>query len=145
MKIKEYKSRFTQSLSPIYESGEIESFFFLILEQEHQLKRVDLALNPNLEFTENELQKWDAYLQALQKQKPIQYLLGKTQFLGLEFFVNQHTLIPRPETEELVSWIINDNQHQQSLNILYIGTGSGCIAFSFDKNLKSETFAFDVS
>jgi release factor glutamine methyltransferase len=145
MKIKEYKSRFTQSLSPIYESGEIESFFFLILEQEHQLKRVDLALNPNLEFTENELQKWDAYLQALQKQKPIQYLLGKTQFFGLEFFVNEHTLIPRPETEELVSWIINDNQHQQSLNILDIGTGSGCIAISLDKNLKAETFAFDVS
>lgn len=145
MKIKEYKSRFTQSLSPIYESGEIESFFFLILEQEHQLKRVDLALNPNLEFTENELQKWDAYLQTLQKQKPIQYLLGKTQFFGLEFFVNEHTLIPRPETEELVSWIINDSQHKQNLSILDIGTGSGCIAISLDKNLKAETFAFDIS
>src|SRR5690606_15264134 len=143
--IKDYKIRFTESLSPIYDSDEIESFFFLILEQEHQLKRVDLALNPNLELTENELQKWDAYLQELQKQKPIQYLLGKTQFFGLEFFVNEHTLIPRPETEELVSWIINDNQHQQSLNILDIGTGSGCIAISLDKNLKSETFAFDVS
>jgi release factor glutamine methyltransferase len=145
MKIKEYKSRFTQSLSPIYESGEIESFFFLILEQEHQLKRVDLALNPNLEFTENELQKWDAYLQALQKQKPIQYLLGKTQFFGLEFFVNQHTLIPRPETEELVDWIIKENLSKKSLQILDIGTGSGCIAISLDKNLKAETFAFDIS
>jgi release factor glutamine methyltransferase len=145
MKIKDYKIRFTESLSPIYDSDEIESFFFLILEQEHQLKRVDLALNPNLELTENELQKWATYLQELQKQKPIQYLLGKTQFFGLEFFVNEHTLIPRPETEELVSWIINDNQHQQGLNILDIGTGSGCIAISLDKNLKAETFAFDVS
>lgn len=145
MKIKDYKIRFTESLSPIYDSDEIESFFFLILEQEHQLKRVDLALNPNLELTENELQKWATYLQELQKQKPIQYLLGKTQFFGLEFFVNEHTLIPRPETEELVSWIINDNQHQQGLNILDIGTGSGCIAISLDKNLKAETFAFDIS
>lgn len=145
MKIKDYKIRFTESLSPIYDSDEIESFFFLIFEQEHQLKRVDLALNPNLELTENELQKWEAYLQELQKQKPIQYLLGKTQFFGLEFFVNEHTLIPRPETEELVSWVINDNQHQQGLNILDIGTGSGCIAISLDKNLKAETFAFDVS
>src|SRR5690606_22218928 len=105
MKIKDYKSRFIQSLSPIYEVKEVENFFYLILENQINLKRIDVALNPELEFSETELQKWDFYVQELQKQKPIQYLLGKTEFFGLEFFVNQHTLIPRPETEELVDWI----------------------------------------
>lgn len=145
MKIKDYKIRFTESLSPIYDSDEIESFFFLILEHEHQLKRVDLALDPNLEFSEIELQKWEAYCQELQKQKPIQYLLGKTQFFGLEFFVNEHTLIPRPETEELVNWIVADHQNSKKLQILDIGTGSGCIAISLSKNLQADTFAFDFS
>lgn len=145
MKIKDYKIRFTESLSPIYDSDEIESFFFLILEHEHQLKRVDLALAPNLEFSEIELQKWEAYCQELQKQKPIQYLLGKTQFFGLEFFVNEHTLIPRPETEELVNWIVADHQNSKKLQILDIGTGSGCIAISLSKNLQADTFAFDFS
>lgn len=145
MKIKDYKSRFIQSLSPIYEVKEIENFFYLILENQINLKRIDVALNPELEFSETELQKWDFYVQELQKQKPIQYLLGKTEFFGLEFFVNQHTLIPRPETEELVDWIIKENLSKKSLQILDIGTGSGCIAISLDKNLKAETFAFDIS
>jgi len=145
MKIKDYKSRFIQSLSPIYEVKEVENFFYLILENQINLKRIDVALNPELEFSETELQKWDFYVQELQKQKPIQYLLGKTEFFGLEFFVNQHTLIPRPETEELVDWIIKENLSKKSLQILDIGTGSGCIAISLDKNLKAETFAFDIS
>lgn len=145
MKIKEYKFRFAESLSPFYEKDEIESFFYLILENEKHLKRIDLALNPDLEFSEEEVQKWDYYKNELQKQKPIQYLLGKTQFFGLEFFVNQHTLIPRPETEELVDWIVKENQSEKGLKILDIGTGSGCIAISLAKNLEAEVFAFDIS
>ncbi|MFA7446044.1 MAG: peptide chain release factor N(5)-glutamine methyltransferase [Flavobacteriaceae bacterium] len=145
MKIKEYKIRFEESLSPTYDSDEIESFFYLILEQEHQLKRVDLALNPDLEFSEEEIKKWNFYTAELQKQKPVQYLLGKTQFFGLEFFVNKNTLIPRPETEELVDWIIKENQFEKGLKILDIGTGSGCIAISLAKNLATEVFAFDIS
>src|SRR5690606_1491836 len=145
MKIKDYKIRFTESLSPIYDSDEIESFFFLILEHEHKLKRVDLALDPNLEFSEIELQKWEAYCQELQKQKPIQYLLGKTQFFGLEFLVNEHTLIPRPETEELVNWIVADHQNSKKLQILDIGTASGCIAIRLSKSLQADGFSFDFS
>jgi len=145
MKIKDFKIRFIESLSPIYDSDEIKSFFFLILEHEHQLKRVDLALNPELEFSEIEIHNWEVYIQDLKNQKPIQYLIGKTRFFGFEFYVNQHTLIPRPETEELVDWIIKENLSKKNLQILDIGTGSGCIAISLDKNLKAETFGFDVS
>ena len=118
----------------------------MILENQINLKRIDVALNPELEFSETELQKWDFYVQELQKQKPIQYLLGKTEFFGLEFFVNQHTLIPRPETEELVDLIIKENKSESGPHIIDIGTGSGCIAISLKTNLPlAEVSAVDIS
>ena len=149
MKIKEYKLLFIQELLPIYDSGEVESFFYLILEAKHQLKRIDLALNPNLTFSEDEIQKWDLILEQLKAEIPIQYLLGKTSFYGLDFNVNPSVLIPRPETEELVEWIIKFNSNIEkfkNLKILDIGTGSGCIAISLAKNIpNTQVFAIDVS
>jgi release factor glutamine methyltransferase len=149
MKIKEYKNQFTQELKPIYDEGEIESFFYLILENKHQLKRIDLALNPDLEFSESELPIWNIILEQLKEEIPIQYILGETHFYGLDFEVNSNVLIPRPETEELVYWIISNNQAiEQSNNpkILDIGTGSGCIAISLAKNISNaQVFAIDVS
>lgn len=149
MKIKEYRTNFIQELSPIYDSGEAESFFYLILEEKHQLKRLDLALNPDLTFSNEEVQRWNSILDSLQKEIPIQYLLGKTSFYGLDFEVNPAVLIPRPETEELVEWIIRCNskiERLKDLKILDIGTGSGCIAISLAKNIvNAEVFAIDVS
>jgi release factor glutamine methyltransferase len=81
----------------------------------------------------------------LKKQKPIQYITGKTSFYGLWFTVNEHVLIPRQETEELVRWIIDENA-EKKINILDIGTGSGCIAVSLKKNLpESDVTAVDIS
>jgi release factor glutamine methyltransferase len=149
MKIKEYRTQFIQELTPIYDAGEAESFFYLILEEKHQLKRIDLALNPDLSFSVKELQYWNSILDELKKEIPIQYLLGKTSFYGLEFEVNENVLIPRPETEELVEWIIESQKPKaksQKLKILDIGTGSGCIAISLAKNIPNATvFAIDVS
>lgn len=145
MKIRDYKNIFIQNLISFYDKEEIESFFYLILNSLKSLSRVDLALNPELEFSENELQKISFYRDELTRYKPIQYLLGKTYFFSMEFLVNQNVLIPRPETEELVEWIISENQNRPSLKILDIGTGSGAIAVSLAKNLKSESFAFDIS
>lgn len=145
MKIKKYKTSFVESLSFLYDKDEAENFFFLILKKIKGLSRVDLALNPELEFPEKEAQQLDFYLNELQKQKPIQYLLGTTEFFGLTFNVNPNVLIPRPETEELVDWIVRKNQSKTDLKILDIGTGSGCIAISLAKNLKAEVFAFDIS
>ena len=144
-KIKPYKIHFTESLSPIYDKDETENFFFLILEHLKGISRVDLALNPDLEFSKDEIQKMELYLNQLKNQKPIQYLLGVTEFFGLEFNVNPNVLIPRPETEELVEWILSENKDKKELKILDIGTGSGCIAISLAKNLKAEVFAFDIS
>lgn len=149
MKIKEYRAHFIQELTPLYDAGEAESFFYLILEEKQQLKRIDLALHPDLVFSAAEIVVWNAILAPLKQEIPIQYLLGKTSFYGLDFSVNKHVLIPRPETEELVDWILSDHRKAQQFNnlkILDIGTGSGCIAISLAKNLPNATvFAIDVS
>jgi release factor glutamine methyltransferase len=149
MNIKEYRTQFIQELTPIYDAGEAESFFYLILEEKQQLKRIDLALHPDLVFSEEEIVVWNAILEQLKHEIPIQYLLGKTSFYGLDFEVNAAVLIPRPETEELVEWIIESQKSKaesQKVKILDIGTGSGCIAISLAKNLPDATvFALDVS
>ena len=148
MLVKTYKSLFQKELSSLYDAMEIESFFFLILEQFRNLKRIDLALQPDLEFTEAEISQWNLVLEQLKQEIPIQYILGKTHFYGLEFQVNPNVLIPRPETEELVDWIIktNSNGNLSPIKIIDIGTGSGCIAISLAKNLTNATvFALDVS
>lgn len=149
MKIKEYRTQFINELTPIYDAGEAESFFYLILEEKKQLKRIDLALHPDLVFSEEEIAVWNSILEPLKKEIPIQYLLGKTSFYGLEFEVNENVLIPRPETEELVDWISKSNskiERLKNLKILDIGTGSGCIAISLAKNIpNAQVFAIDVS
>ena len=149
MKIKEYRAQFIEILSPIYDVDEVESFFYLILEALQKLKRIDIALHPELIFTTAEVQTWNILLEQLKLEIPIQYLLGKTSFYGLDFEVNENVLIPRPETEELVEWIISNNQiidQSKSLKILDIGTGSGCIAISLAKNIpNAQVFAIDVS
>lgn len=147
MKIKQYRTQFIQELSPFYDAYEAESFFYLILEDKHKLRQIDLALNHELDFSEADIVIWSAFLDQLKKEVPVQYLLGKTNFYGLDFEVNENVLIPRPETEELVEWIINENSNNsKKLKILDIGTGSGCIAISLAKNLpNAEVCAIDVS
>ena len=148
MLIKEYKTTFLHELSPLYDEMEIESFFYIILESFHNKKRIDLALNPEMEMDALQLLRWESTLAELKKEKPIQYILGETEFYGLPFLVNKNTLIPRPETEELVELILNDNiQHPTPIiQLLDIGTGSGCIAISLAKNLpNAQVSAIDVS
>lgn len=149
MKIKQYRTQFIKELSPFYDAYEAESFFYLILEHKHQLRQIDLALNHELTFSEDDFVLWDYFLVQLKKEVPIQYLLGRTNFYGLDFVVNEHVLIPRPETEELVEWIINDSKKTaktKKIKILDIGTGSGCIAISLAKNIpNAEVYAIDVS
>jgi release factor glutamine methyltransferase len=156
MKIKDYRTQFIQNLSRIYDSVEAESFFYLILEDKQKFKRIDLALNPDLTISTDEIQLWNSILEQLQLQIPIQYLLGKTSFYGLDFEVNANVLIPRPETEELVDWIVQSTRYEiqdtksdeliRRIKILDIGTGSGCISVSLAKNIpNAQVFAIDVS
>ena len=149
MLLKNYKSTFLQELSSLYEEQEIESFFYIILEKLHGFKRIDLALNPQKVMDGAHLKQWKNIVSELKKQRPVQYILGETEFYGLRFLVNENTLIPRPETEELVELIIESTNYElrnTKLKVLDIGTGSGCIAISLAKHLPtSEVFAIDVS
>jgi release factor glutamine methyltransferase len=149
MRIKQYRTQFIKELSPFYDAYEAESFFYLILEDKHKLRQIDLALNHELTFSESDFAVWDLLLAQLKKEVPIQYLLGKTNFYGLDFEVNENVLIPRPETEELVEWIVNENSKvdkAKTIKILDIGTGSGCIAISLAKNIpNAQVYAMDVS
>jgi len=146
MKLKQYRTYFLEKLTPLYDSMEAESFFAIALEELKGWKRSDLALNPDAELTFEEIEKWNNVVAQLETQKPIQYIFGKAHFYGLEFEVNENTLIPRPETEELVEWIIGDSQYKGQISVLDIGTGSGCIAVSLAKHLTdASVWAIDVS
>ena len=146
MVVKKYKDLFQNELISFFDSMEIDQFFYLTLEKMHRLKRVDLAMNPHFEITAAEAQQWNAVLTQLKTQKPIQYILGETSFYGLTFHVNEHTLIPRPETEELVQWILETTISGLPITILDIGTGTGCIPITLKKNLpKATIFGLDVS
>ncbi len=149
MVIKELKTHFFNSLKNIQDEQEIESFFFILTEYLHNLKRVDVALNPNFEISEEEVEKWNVILAELQQEKPIQHITGEAWFYGLKFEVNENTLIPRPETEELVEWIIESIKSEvqsRKLEILDIGTGTGCIPISVKTNLpQANVSAIDIS
>ncbi|MGO3184341.1 MAG: peptide chain release factor N(5)-glutamine methyltransferase [Aequorivita sp.] len=150
MKISELKNNFQKALSELYPSEEIQSFFNILSEKYLKLSRVQIALNPDREISEEGIDKFKTALIRLKNNEPIQYILGDTEFFGLPFKVNQHTLIPRPETEELVEFILSDKkliiQKSSLITVLDIGTGSGCIAVSLAKNLtQANVSALDIS
>ena len=149
MLLKQFRIHFFESLKGIHDENEVESFFFILTEYLHNLKRIDLALNPSFEISEGEVQKWESIISELKTEKPIQYSIGETWFYDSKFYVNEHTLIPRPETEELVDWIIKTHKSKDKIDklaVLDIGTGTGCIPISLKKNIpQAEVFAIDVS
>ncbi|WP_299064124.1 peptide chain release factor N(5)-glutamine methyltransferase [uncultured Polaribacter sp.] len=152
MNLKQFKLFFSEKLSEIYPKTEIESFFFLLMEEKLNLQRIDTVLKPDFLITIDVLSELKTITERLQNEEPIQYILGKTEFYGLPFMVDENTLIPRPETEELVAWILNETQEirtknqDQKITILDIGTGTGCIPISLAKNLtNTKITAIDVS
>ncbi len=155
MNILKLKNTFKSELQDIYPETEISSLFYLLSYSLLNLKRVDIALNPNLKINISKEEEFNSALAKLKKETPIQYITGETEFYGLPFYVDKNVLIPRPETEELVEWIIKEVKSQKlkvksnsenNLKILDIGTGSGCIAISLAKYLpNAEIWALDVS
>ncbi|PRX49671.1 peptide chain release factor N(5)-glutamine methyltransferase [Salegentibacter salegens] len=146
MKLKPQKEIFAKSLENEYPAEEVLSFFFLLTEAFFKINRLNLALNPELEIDENQVEKLDLALARLKKHEPIQHIIGETEFFGLTFKVDKNVLVPRPETEELIEWILEDFSEEEALKILDIGTGSGCIAISLAKNLpEAKISAIDIS
>ncbi|MEZ4882599.1 MAG: peptide chain release factor N(5)-glutamine methyltransferase [Flavobacteriaceae bacterium] len=147
MILKELRTSFKIALSGLYPSEEIQSFFNILSEKYLNLSRIEIALNPERVISEEVSEKYQKALLRLKNYEPVQYIIGETEFYGLPFKVNKHTLIPRPETEELVEWIMDTSEFRiQDFGLLDIGTGSGCIAISLAKNLPdSKISALDIS
>lgn len=146
MTLKQYKDLFLATLVPVVDAGEAERFFYITLEELAGWRRMDYLMHPEAKITASDELQWKAVLNSLEQQQPIQYLFGKAHFFGLEFKVNEDTLIPRPETEELVEWIIHENNKRQAFSVLDIGTGSGCIPITLAKHIPQATVStIDVS
>jgi len=151
--LKDLQQIFHNQLDAMYGKEEVDSFFFICTEHYLNLRRFQLVLEPEFTITKAEYNMVFKTLEGLKEQKPIQYILGETEFYGLLFKVNENVLIPRSETEELVDLIIRyHTERSRSANknkpvkILDIGTGSGCIAISLAKNLpNAKVYALDVS
>lgn len=141
--------QFHSVLDENYGKEEVNAFFEVLMEHHLNDKRIQLVLNPDYTITSAQKQLFLNALNDLNNHIPIQYIIGETEFYGLPFKVSKHTLIPRSETEELVSFIIEDvtsSTVEKSIKILDIGTGTGCIAISLAINLpEANVHALDVS
>lgn len=145
MKLKSIKDKFYEELSGTYGQNEASSFFYILCDSFLELSKVNVVLNYDSNLNEEQVNSFINALSDLKDFKPIQYIVGNEEFYGLKFFVSKGVLIPRPETEELVSWIETDFK-DKSPSILDIGSGSGCIPITLDKViLSSKVFSVDVS
>lgn len=134
--IQQFTQNIQQQLSDLYTQSEISFLSRIILEE------VSCKIN---KLSDSELRKAEDIVKRLQNSEPIQYILGKCEFYGLTFKLTSDVLIPRPETEELVEWILTEKSEANS-SILDIGTGSGCIAISLAKKRKGvNVHAWDIS
>ncbi len=149
MKLKLFQKTYHEQLDRTYGPDEVDSFFYRLTEHYLGLSRLQIALHPDTIIPEAKVQLMVAALERLKREQPIQYIIGSTEFYGLTFNVNSDVLIPRPETEELVDWIVRDcdpSIYTSPIRILDVGTGSGCIAISLAKNIPDAVvYALDIS
>ena len=144
MTLQDFKLKMISELSSIYEMDELNSIFNLLSEDYLKIPRSKILLANEIDLNESNQTLFLSALERLKTHEPIQYVLGKTSFMDLEFKVNSSVLIPRPETEELVRLMLKEDL--EGKEILDIGTGSGCIAISLAKNLpNAKVTALDIS
>src|SRR5438067_10774162 len=150
-----------EQLEAIYDKREASNIADIVLEDVSSLSRIDRLREKEMMLHETQLNQLNQYIRQLLQHEPVQYVIHKAWFCGMELYVDQRVLIPRPETEELVSWIISDStasgedvfirrpmqaDDTTKLKILDVGTGSGCIALALKKNMpKAEVWGCDVS
>jgi release factor glutamine methyltransferase len=139
---KEFKTK----LSELYNTSETDAVASLVLANVTTLSKAHLKAFADTNLTAEQTEKLVSILKQLTTGMPVQYVLGHAFFYDLTFYVNPSVLIPRPETEELVEWILQDASKTSELTILDIGTGSGCIPITLkDKLPESKLFAIDIS
>ncbi len=143
--IGELSSKFKRELKEQYSLPELQNFLYLIFQNLMELSKTDIHIDPGKEIPDYIMFKINEIINELKEYKPIQYILGETEFYGCDIKIDQNTLIPRPETEELVRWILDETDGNRC-KIIDIGTGSGCIAVALAKNnISAKVFASDNS
>ena len=147
MTLNEARTVLTKELKNVYETDELRNIIELVVEHITNMSRAEQVKNKVPYLTCTQLEDLDAITERLKKNEPVQYVLGEAWFAGMKFKVNKNVLIPRPETEELVDWIVKESQKLKvkSQNIIDIGTGSGCIPITIKKKLQeANVSAIDV-
>jgi release factor glutamine methyltransferase len=147
MSLQEIKVFLKQTLSSKIDAVDLTSLIGMLIEAVTGWNRMQQIVNVNTELTKEQQTVLENYAQQLLAGKPIQYILGKAWFMGNELMVNENVLIPRPETEELVEWIISyASIMNKPLSILDLGTGSGCIPIALKLALPNCTLTgLDIS
>ncbi len=155
MAIDELYKQFVEQLKTIYDERESANIADWVFESVTGIKKLDRIIDKQQELNNSTIQQLQIVLQQLLRHKPVQYILGEAWFYKMKLKVNEHVLIPRPETEELVEWVIEEIRnkkadelitHNSQFNILDIGAGSGCISIALKKESPdADIFAIDVS
>lgn len=144
--VKSARTYFSDRLKDRFSSNELRFMFQEALMRRLNLCKSDLLLADGLKLSESDLLYVRSIVKRLQADEPFQYIIGSTEFYGLEISCDRRALIPRPETEELVDWIVKDHQGSKHLRVLDLCTGTGCIALALRANLDDATVhALDVS
>jgi len=150
MTFREAEQIYIETLSTLYDKQEAASLAWLSISHVCKLKRYEYLNLKDIEIPVDQYESLLIILKEIKTRRPLQYVIGETDFYGLSFKVNPSVLIPRPETEELVEWILSDTRKSkispEALKIIDIGTGSGCIPISLKFHLpEAQVYALDVS
>ncbi|MGY0036092.1 peptide chain release factor N(5)-glutamine methyltransferase [Pedobacter sp. NJ-S-72] len=146
MNIKQLEQHFIKELSALYDGEEAKQLFYLAAEDVSGWNRAQLLIHTTASLNTEQSLAYEYILLELKKGRPIQHIIAEAWFYGLKFKVSEAVLIPRPETEELIEWILDTVKTQPVSSVLDIGTGSGCIAITLKKNLEQvDVSALDVS
>ncbi|THD68057.1 peptide chain release factor N(5)-glutamine methyltransferase [Robertkochia marina] len=145
MKLFEFRNFFFDRLEGVYPEEEILALFRVVMEEVPGYKAYEITLRRDEVLSDGTLDELLKITARLKAEEPVQYIFGHATFMGRVFEVDENTLIPRQETEELVAWITEETPDAE-LNILDIGTGTGCIAISLAAALtRAEVYAIDIS
>ena len=143
-KVSDILPYFLLNLKEFYPDNEIKSFAYITIKYFFDMSKSDTIINSEKKLEDREIMEIKSTISSLKRYEPIQYVFMETEFYGNSFFSISGSLIPRPETEELVDWIIKDNKGTKK-HYLDIGTGSGCIIISLSKHLNGSFTGIDVS